>query len=208
MRISIAASGEVGAAARRALPPPPRAPPAARAGRPSGNPRLSRGSDSDSTSSACRRIVAAQRAVQLLHRHAQAMLSAQPLGDGVVHLGRASPPRSCGERLGRLFQRGEMVGAVVEKVARLLVRQQDAPAGRQRDAAGILARDAPGAVQRQHRARGVRAAGRPAPRLPRPARPRRPAAGRRRPRAGRPRAGAPAVPDSVRQIDAQASRPA
>ena len=105
-------------------------------------------------------IVAAQRALQRLHRHRHAVHAAQPFGDGVVHLGRRRrrAVRS-GDRFGGFLQRRKMVGAVVEEVARLLVRQHDAAAGRQRDAAGILARHAPGAIQRQDRAGGVRRAG-------------------------------------------------
>ena len=53
---------------------------------------------------------------------------------------------------------GEMVGTVAEDIAHFLGGQQDAPPGRQRDAAGILARHPPGAVQRQHRPGGGRAA--------------------------------------------------
>ena len=52
-----------------------------------------------------------------------------------------------------------MVAAVVEQVARLFVGQQHAAAGRQGDAAGVLARHAPGAIQRQHRACRVRRGG-------------------------------------------------
>jgi hypothetical protein len=49
-----------------------------------------------------------------------------------------------------------MVGPVIEEVARLLVRQQDPPARRQGDAAGILARHPPGAVAGEHGAGGLR----------------------------------------------------
>ena len=104
-----------------------------------------------------RRIVAAQRPGQRADGDGQAVPAPQPLGNGVVHLGR--PHGQLGaQRLGGVFQRREMVGVVVEDVARFLGRQQDAPPGRQRDAAGILARHPPGPVQRQHRARGRRAA--------------------------------------------------
>ena len=54
---------------------------------------------------------------------------------------------------------GKWLAALVEGVPRLLVRQQDAPAGRERDAAGLLARYPPGAIEREHRARRGRAAG-------------------------------------------------
>src|SRR5579883_3324249 len=48
-----------------------------------------------------------------------------------------------------------MIGMLVEKIARLLVRQEDAAAGGQRDAPGILARHTQGTVERQNRARGI-----------------------------------------------------
>jgi hypothetical protein len=86
------------------------------------------------------------------------MQPAQPLGDGVVRLGRRRAEFG-GDRLGGLLKRGKMVRPGIEQIARLLIRQQDAAAGRQRDAGGVLARHAPGAVQRQHRACRRRTAG-------------------------------------------------
>ena len=159
-------------------------------------PRLSRGSVSDSASERAagsnrRSAPASGRTVTL-----QPVRAAQPLGQRVVHLVRRRGEFR-GDRLGRRLQRREMVGALVEEVPRLLVRQQDAPAGGQRDAARILPRHAPGAIEREHRARGVRRGRRPA-RRPRPRAPaRRPAAGRRRPPARPLPAAAPRVPESV-----------
>ena len=92
-----------------------------------------------------------------LDPHRDAVSVAQPLGDGVIHLVRAGRPEFRGERLGGILEQGEVVAAVVEEVVRLLVRQQHAPAGRQRDSTRILARDPPSAIHRQHRAGGVRA---------------------------------------------------
>ena len=74
---------------------------------------------------------------------------------GVVHLRRQRRPARPTAPRPRLPAR-ENGCRGRRTVARLLVRQQHAPPGRQRDAAGILARHAPGAIQRQHRARGVR----------------------------------------------------
>ena len=51
-----------------------------------------------------------------------------------------------------------MIRTVVEKIPHLLVRQQDAASGRQRDAVRILPRHPPGAVQRQHGAGRMRTA--------------------------------------------------
>ncbi len=53
-----------------------------------------------------------------------------------------------------------MVGVVVEEVPHFLIRQQDAAAGGQGDAVGVLPRDPPSAIQRQHCACRIRAAGR------------------------------------------------
>ncbi len=101
------------------------------------------------------RVVAAQRAVQGLHGNGQSMRPPQAFGDGVVHLRRRGAHLG-GDRLGRRFERWEVVAAIVEQVACLLVGQQHAAPGGQGDAAGILARHAPGAIQRQHRVRGIR----------------------------------------------------
>ena len=51
------------------------------------------------------------------------------LGDGVVAFRRRARQLG-GNRFGRRFQVGKIVGVVVEDVAHLLVRQQHAPAGR------------------------------------------------------------------------------
>src|SRR5256885_702766 len=47
-----------------------------------------------------------------------------------------------------------MGGALMESVACLLVRQQDAAPGRQSEAAALLAGDAPGAIEGEHGAGG------------------------------------------------------
>ena len=99
------------------------------------------------------RVEAAHRPVQGAHLHAQAVAPAQALGDGMVHLrGRR---RDLGaDPLGRRFQDGEVVRAVLEEVPRLLVRQQHPAARGQGDARGVLPRDAQRAVQGEHAPRG------------------------------------------------------
>jgi hypothetical protein len=82
------------------------------------------------------------------------MATAQALGDRVVHLGGCCA-KLAAKRLGGFLEQGEMVGVFGEDVARLLLRQQQPAAGGQRDTARVLARHAPGAIQRQHR--GTRA---------------------------------------------------
>jgi hypothetical protein len=81
-----------------------------------------------------RRVVAAERARQRAERHRHAVVASQPLGDREVQLRRPGADLAP-DRLRRGFQLGEMVGAVVEEVAHLLRRQQDARAGGKRDAA-------------------------------------------------------------------------
>jgi hypothetical protein len=61
------------------------------------------------------------------HLHAHAVAVAQALGDGVVHLGRRGLHVGL-HRLGGGFQLGEVVGALVEEVARFLRGQQQAAA--------------------------------------------------------------------------------
>jgi hypothetical protein len=71
------------------------------------------------------RIKPAQHSIQRLHGDGEAVCLAQPFGDRVVHLGRGGAAGG-GDPVGSLFERWEMVGAVVEEIARLLIGQQDA----------------------------------------------------------------------------------
>ena len=101
------------------------------------------------------RIKTAQHSIERLHGDSEAVGLAQPFGNGMVHLGRGGAAGG-GDPVGGLFERREMVGAVVEEVARLFIGQQDAPPRREGDASGVLAGDPPGAIKREHRARRFR----------------------------------------------------
>ena len=100
-----AASGELGAAACSTASTASRA--SSRASwKAIWKPRLSRGSISDSIRRAAGRVVAAERAVERPDRDGQPVPLAQPLGEGVVHLGRRDRHLG-GDRLGGLLQLGE-----------------------------------------------------------------------------------------------------
>ena len=72
------------------------------------------------------RIKAAQDPIQRLHSDGEAVRFAQSFGDSVVHLG-GDGGAGGGDPVGGLFERREMVGAIIEEVARLLIGQQNAP---------------------------------------------------------------------------------
>ena len=83
-----------------------------------------------------------------------AVFVAQALGNGVIHFVRGGG-QSRADLLGLGFQDREVVGGVVEEVARFLGGEQDLAAGGESDGASVFARDAPGAVEGEDRAGGV-----------------------------------------------------
>ena len=91
------------------------------------------------------RFEPAQHAVERLDRNRQAVGVPQPLGERVAARARRTA-KSRNDGLRRVLKLREMICVAVEEVARLLIRQQYAPAGRQLDGTGVLACDAPGAV--------------------------------------------------------------
>jgi len=83
----------------------------------------------------------------------------QPLGDSVAESGACGGPLG-GDPFGQRLEQRKVVGVLLEEVARLLGGQDHATAAGQGDAARVLLRHPPGAVECQHRPRdGGRAAG-------------------------------------------------
>ena len=140
-------------------------------------PRLSRGSVSDSVQPPAGRVVAAQRAGQGGDRHRQPVLLPQPLGDGVVHLGRRGDAISAAIASAAASSSAKWLPRSSKKSRASSFGSRTRRPGRQRDAAGVLARHAPGAIQRQHRARRIRRAAGQRRRPPPPAPASRPSSG-------------------------------